>query len=197
VGRKLLVNDGQTVQAGDPLTTGALNLQDLLRFKGREALEYYLLQEAQRVYRTTGAYIHDKHFEILIRQMVRYVKVEDSGDTDLLPEALIDRFAYIEKNAAIVAQGGQPATARVILLGLTRAALATESWLSAASFQHTTQVLTDAVLEGKTDHLVGLKENVMLGHLIPAGTGLHPRRPSTVPSRRSRTGRRRYTAASK
>ncbi len=194
VGRKLLVSDGQTVQAGDPLTTGALNLQDLLRFKGREALEYYLLQEAQRVYRTTGAYIHDKHFEILIRQMVRYMKVEDGGDTDLLPEALIDRFTYGENNATIVAKGGQPATARVILLGLTRAALATESWLAAASFQHTTRVLTDAVLEGKTDYLVGLKENVMLGHLIPAGSGLHPRWQSASSSRRSRSGRRKYTA---
>jgi len=126
--------------------------------------------------------------------MVRYVKVEDAGNTDLLPEALIDRFTYEENNAAIVAKGGQPATARVILLGLTRAALATESWLAAASFQHTTQVLTDAVLEGKTDHLVGLKENVMLGHLIPAGSGLHPRWRSAPASRRSRGGRRRYTA---
>jgi DNA-directed RNA polymerase subunit beta' len=193
VGRKLVVSDGQMIQEGDPLTTGALNLQDLLRLKGHEALEHYLLQEAQRVYRTTGAYVHDKHFEILIRQMVRYVQVEDPGDTDLLPEALLDRFACMEKNAHVAAEGGQPATACVVLLGLTRAALATESWLAAASFQYTTHVLTDAVLEGKTDYLVGLKENVMLGHLIPAGSGLHPR-PPAPPSGRARSGRRRRTA---
>jgi DNA-directed RNA polymerase subunit beta' len=189
-GRKLVVSDGQTIQEGDPLTTGALNLQDLLRLKGCDALEHYLLQEAQRVYRTTGAYVHDKHFEILIRQMIRYVQVEDPGDSDLLPEARLDRLTCMEHNARVVAEGGQPATACIILLGLTQAVLATESWLAAASFQHTTHVLTDAVLEGKTDYLVGLKENVMLGHLIPAGTGLHPR-PPAPPSRRTRPERRK------
>jgi len=174
-GRKVLIRDGQQIQIGDPLTAGALNPQDVLRFKGREALEHYLLQEAQRVYRTTGAYIHDKHFEIIIRQMVCRVQVSDPGDTDLLPEDVVDRFAFVDINAQVVAQGGNPAIAHPILLGLTRAALATESWLAAASFQQTNRVLTDAVLEGKTDHLVGLKENVILGKLIPAGTGILPR----------------------
>ncbi len=187
-GRRLLVSDGQTVRAGDPLTDGALALQDILRFKGRAALERYLLQEAQRVYRTTGAYIHDKHFEIIIRQMVRRVYVEQAGDTGLLPGSLVDRFAFVDSNARTMAQGGEPATASAVVLGLTRAALATESWLAAASFQQTTHVLTDATLEGRTDYLVGLKENVILGRRIPAGTGLLP--PEPAPRRRSSPLRR-------
>jgi DNA-directed RNA polymerase subunit beta' len=187
-GRRLLVSDGQTVRAGDPLTEGALSLQEILCFKGRAALERYLLQEAQRVYRTTGAYIHDKHFEIIIRQMLRRVYVEQAGDTNLLPGSLVDRFVFTDRNARTIAQGGEPAIASAVVLGLTRAALATEGWLAAASFQQTTSVLTDATLEGRIDCLVGLKENVILGRRIPAGTGLLP--PEPAPRRRSSPLRR-------
>jgi DNA-directed RNA polymerase subunit beta' len=193
-GRTLTVRVGQQIQAGEPLTVGALNPQDILRYRGREDLERYLLGEAQRVYRTTGAYIHDKHFEIIIRQMLRYVRVEHSGDTDLLPEDLVDRFAYMNINARTFAEGGEPAIAHVILLGLTRAALATQSWLAAASFQQTSRVLTDAALAGQTDYLVGLKENVILGRLIPAGTGILPRPAPPrrkMPLKNIRVGRKR------
>jgi DNA-directed RNA polymerase subunit beta' len=182
-GRTLLVSDGQQVRIGDQLTAGALDLQDVLRLQGVEALERYLLKEAQRVYRTTGAYIHDQHFEIIISQMVRYVQVMASGDTHLLPGNLIDRRNYSRINAQIVAEGGDPATAKIVLLGLTRAALATESWLAAASFQRTDSVLADAAIEGRIDRLVGLKENVILGKLIPAGTGHNPP-PPVLPVRK-------------
>jgi DNA-directed RNA polymerase subunit beta' len=141
------------------------------------------------VYRTTGAYIHDKHFEVVLRQMLRYVQVETPGDSELLPDDLIDRFTYTESNALIVAQGGEPATARPVLLSLVRTALATQGWLAAASFQQTSQVLTDAALEGRVDHLYGLKENVIVGKMIPAGTGLLARSQDParqIPRRRGR-----------
>jgi DNA-directed RNA polymerase subunit beta' len=185
-GRQILVQTGQRVRAGDALTSGARNLQELLNYQGRVALERYLLQEIQKVYRTTGAYIHEKHFEIIIRQMMRFVRVESPGETSLLPEDLIDRFAYAEINAQARAQGKSPATARPVVLGLIAATLATESWLAAASFQQTNRVLTDAILEGRTDHLRGLKENVIVGKMIPAGTGLLPRPTPSQPVRRKR-----------
>ncbi len=174
-GRKPTVETGQTIQAGTSLTAGARILQELQQYQGTEALEFYILKEAQRVYRTTGAYIHDKHFEIIIRQMVRRVQIDDPGDTTLLPEDLIDNLTLADMNASVEEIGGTPATAHGVLLGLTRATLATDSWLAAASFQQTSRILTEAVLEGKTDHLLGIKENVILGKLIPAGTGLLPR----------------------
>jgi DNA-directed RNA polymerase subunit beta' len=198
-GRTPLVSSGQTIHAGDPLTAGALNLQDLLRLQGREAVERYLLREAQRVYRTTGAYIQDKHFEIIIRQMLRYVCIEHPGDSDLLPEELVDRFRFLAVNAAVLAQGGAPAIARTVLLGLTRATLSAESWLATASFQQSSRVLAEAAIEARVDHLIGLKENVILGKRIPAGTGLlapaqRPRPPAKTPARRGRPPGRKKQA---
>jgi DNA-directed RNA polymerase subunit beta' len=136
----------------------------------------YLVKEVQRVYRNTGVYIHDKHIEVIVRQMLRRVKVDDPGDTDMLPNDLVDRFVYEDTNARVLAEGGEPATAQTVLLGVTKASLNTDSFLAAASFQETTRVLTEAAIEARTDHLVGLKENVIIGKLIPAGSGIAQRR---------------------
>lgn len=171
-GARLKVRDGQRIEAGDQLTEGPLNPHDILRIKGIKAVYMYLLNEVQDVYRSQGVDINDKHIEVIIRQMLRKVKVEKSGDTDLLPGSLVDVFEFEEENARVTAEGGEPATAKPTLLGITKASLATESFLSAASFQETTRVLTDAALKGKEDRLVGLKENVIIGKLIPAGTGM-------------------------
>jgi len=130
----------------------------------------------QRVYRNTGVYNNDKHIEVIVRQMLRRIKVEDPGDTDMLPNDLVDRFVYDETNAHVLAEGGEPATAQTVLLGVTKASLNTDSFLAAASFQETTRVLTEAAIEAQTDHLVGLKENVIIGKLIPAGSGIAQRR---------------------
>ncbi len=185
-GRGLVVSSGQRIHAYDPITTGDRNPQAIFKHQGSAHLARYLLKEAQRVYRTTGAYIHDKHFEIIIRQMLRYVRVETSGDTDFLPGDLIDRFTYGDRNMQVFAQGGEPASAHVVLLGLVYATLAAESWLAAASFQQTNRILTDAALEGRVDYLRGLKENVILGKRIPAGTGILP----YVPPARKPSGQR-------
>jgi len=171
-GARLRVRDGQTVEAGEELTEGSVNPHDILKIKGARGVQLYLLHEVQKVYRLQGVDINDKHIETVIRQMLRKVKVEDAGDTDLLPGGLVDVFEFEEANAKVVAEGGEPAHARPVLLGITKAALATDSFLSAASFQETTRVLTDASIKGKRDHLVGLKENVIIGKLIPAGTGM-------------------------
>jgi DNA-directed RNA polymerase subunit beta' len=136
----------------------------------------YLVKEVQRVYRNTGVYINDKHIEVIIRQMLRRVKVDDSGDTEMLPNDLVDRFVYADTNARVLAEGGEPATAQTVLLGVTKASLNTDSFLAAASFKETTRVLTEAAIEAQTDHLVGLKENVIIGKLIPAGSGIAQRR---------------------
>ena len=136
----------------------------------------YLVKEVQKVYRSTGVYINDKHIEMIVRQMLRRVRMDEPGDTDLLPNDLVDRFLYEETNARVLAEGGEPATAQTVLLGVTKASLNTESFLAAASFQETTRVLTEAAMNGSTDHLVGLKENVIIGKLIPAGTGVEQRR---------------------
>jgi DNA-directed RNA polymerase subunit beta' len=189
-GREPAVMTGQTIQQGTPLTSGALNLQDILTYQGSLALEMYLLKEAQRVYRTTGAYIHDKHFEIIIRQMVRRVRVDDPGETYLLPDDLVDSLTLADINETVSAMGNEPATAHVVLLGLTQATLAAESWLAAASFQQTSRILTEAVLEGRTDHLQGIKENVILGKLIPVGTGLLPQPERRKPPRPRQPGQR-------
>ncbi|HZS76297.1 MAG TPA: DNA-directed RNA polymerase subunit beta' [Ktedonobacteraceae bacterium] len=169
--RSVAVSEGQKISAGTPITGGQRDPQDVLRIQGREAVQTYLVKEVQKVYRNTGVYINDKHIEIIIRQMLRRVRVEEPGDTDMLPNDLVDRFAYAEKNARVLAEGGEPATAQTVLLGVTKASLNTDSWLAAASFQETTRVLTEAAIEGQTDHLVGLKENVIIGKLIPAGSG--------------------------
>jgi DNA-directed RNA polymerase subunit beta' len=172
----IIVVDGEQVRPGQPLTNGLIDPQDVLRIQGREAVHLYLVQEVQKVYRSTGVYINDKHIEIIVRQMLRRVRVDEPGDTALLPNDLVDRFRYEETNARTLAEGGEPATAQTVLLGVTKASLNTDSFLAAASFQETTRVLTEAAINGLTDHLRGLKENVIIGKLIPAGTGLPQRR---------------------
>ena len=171
-GSKLKVKDGDTVEAGDELTEGSVNPHDILKIKGIKGVQAYLLKEVQSVYRLQGVEISDKHIEVIIRQMLRKVQIEDAGDTTMLPGELIDIFRFEEENERIVENDGQPAIAKRKLLGITKAALATDSFLSAASFQETTRVLTEAAIKGKVDPLVGLKENVILGKLIPAGIGL-------------------------
>ncbi len=174
--RNIIVTSGQKIQAGTALTAGQRDPQDVLRIQGREAVQMYVVKEVQRVYRNTGVYINDKHIEVIIRQMLRRVKVDEPGDTEMLPNDLVDRFVYADTNARALAEGGEPATASTVLLGVTKASLNTDSFLAAASFQETTRVLTEAAIEAQTDHLVGLKENVIIGKLIPAGSGFVQRR---------------------
>ena len=164
----LIVNTDDKVAAGDPLTAGPKSPQRILSLQGREAVQQYLIDEVQNVYRSQGVTIHDKHIEVIISQMLRKVQVEDSGDTNLLPEDQIDRKQFEEQNAAVLAEGGEPATASPVLLGITRASLKMDSFLSAASFQETTRVLTEAAVNSDVDYLRGLKENVIIGRLIPA-----------------------------
>ena len=171
-GSRLKVEEGNHVEAGDELTEGSINPHDLLRILGVKAVQEYLLREVLSVYRLQGVGVSDKHIEIIIRQMLRKVRIEDGGDTDLLPGSLVDIFRFEEANQKAILSGGTPAIAKRILLGITKASLATESFLSAASFQETTRVLTEAAIHGKVDPLIGLKENVILGKLIPAGTGM-------------------------
>ncbi|HHW29301.1 MAG TPA: DNA-directed RNA polymerase subunit beta' [Syntrophomonadaceae bacterium] len=171
-GSRLKVQDGDYVEAGQELTEGSINPHELLQIKGVTAVQDYLLREVQRVYRMQGVDINDKHIEVMIRQILRKVKIEDPGDTELLPGGLIDAFELENENKRVIAQGLKPATAKPVILGITKASLATDSFLSAASFQETTRVLTDAAIKGKVDPLLGLKENVIIGKLIPAGTGM-------------------------
>jgi len=171
-GSRLRVSNGDVIAAGDEVTEGSVNPHDVLRIKGVQGVKNYLLSEVQKVYRLQGVDINDKHLEVVVRQMTRKIKIEESGDTELLPGTMIDIFDYDEENARVEALGGKPAVGKVALLGITKAALATDSFLSAASFQETTRVLTDAAIKGKIDPLVGLKENVLIGKLIPAGTGM-------------------------
>ena len=171
-GARLRVHDGDRVEAGDELTEGSVNPHDLLKIKGPQGVQVYLLQEVQRVYRLQGVDINDKHIEVMIRQMLRKVKVEEQGDTDLLPGGLIDIFELEKENDRVLLEGGEAAQGKAVLLGITKASLATDSFLSAASFQETTRVLTEAAIKGKTDPLLGLKENVIIGKLVPAGTGM-------------------------
>src|SRR6058998_1543797 len=173
---RLNVENGKTVSAGDFLTEGSANPQDILRISGREAVHRYMVNEVQRVYRSQGVTINDKHIEIIVRQMLRKVRIEEAGDTELLPMELFDRFEFEDINARTIAAGGEPATAQTVLLGVTKASLSTSSFLAAASFQETTRVLTEAAVMGQKDRLLGLKENVIIGKLIPAGTGLASRR---------------------
>jgi DNA-directed RNA polymerase subunit beta' len=166
-GSHIRVRSGDRVNAGDQLIDGAVDPQDILRIMGREAVQQYLVEEVQKVYRSQGVNINDKHIEIIVRQMLRRVRVESPGDTELLSGDLVDRFEYESINAKVLAEGGEPATAQTVLLGITRASLNTGSWLAAASFQETTRVLTEAAIWGRTDKLLGLKENVIIGKLIP------------------------------
>ncbi|MBQ2448991.1 MAG: DNA-directed RNA polymerase subunit beta', partial [Peptococcaceae bacterium] len=171
-GARMKVNSGDIVVAGQELTEGSINPHDLLRVKGPLGVQMYLLREVQKVYRLQGVDINDKHIEVMVRQMLRKVKVEDAGDTNLLPGGQVDVFEFEHENERVRAEGGQEAIGKTVLMGITKASLATDSFMSAASFQETTRVLTDAAIKGKVDPLLGLKENVILGKLIPAGTGM-------------------------
>jgi DNA-directed RNA polymerase subunit beta' len=166
------VQEGERVKAGEPLMDGPLNPHDILAVLGEKELQAYLVNEIQEVYRLQGVNISDKHIEVIVRQMMRWVKVEDVGDTRFLLEEQLDKFAFREENERVIKEGGKPATGRPLLLGITKASLSTDSFISAASFQETTRVLTEASINGKVDHLRGLKENVIVGRLIPAGTGM-------------------------
>ncbi|SEJ15547.1 DNA-directed RNA polymerase subunit beta' [Demequina mangrovi] len=177
---RLLVQDGERVEVGQQLVAGAVDPKNVLRILGPRATQKHLVDEVQNVYRSQGVEIHDKHIEVIVRQMLRRVTVLDSGETNLLPGELVERSRFEGANRATVTAGGKPASARPELMGITKASLATESWLSAASFQETTRVLTEAAMSGKSDPLIGLKENVILGKLIPAGTGLAQYRTATV-----------------
>ena len=171
-GPKMKVKDGDMVEPGDPLVEGSLNPADILAIKGPEGVFEYLTTEVQKVYRNQGVDINDKHIEVIARQMLKKVRVEDNGDTDMFPGTLVDMYEFADKNKEAIDKGVRPATGKRVLLGITKASLATDSFLSAASFQETTRVLTEAAIKGKEDDLVGLKENVIIGKLIPAGTGM-------------------------
>ena len=171
-GSRIKVLEGQVIEAGDELTEGSVNPHDILKIKGVRAVQDYMIQEVQRVYRLQGVEINDKHVEVIVRQMLKKIRIENSGDTDYLPGTLVDVLDYEEINENLIEQGKEPAEGSQVMLGITKASLATNSFLSAASFQETTKVLTDAAIKGKVDPLIGLKENVLIGKLIPAGTGM-------------------------
>ena len=182
---KLKVENGQEIRAGDAITDGPINPQEYLDTRGKDAVQRYLVKEVQKVYRSQGVTINDKHIEIIVRQMLRKVRIDQPGDVDLLPTELIDRLEFEEANNRVLSEGGEPATAQTVLLGVTKASLNTSSFLAAASFQETTRVLTEAAINGAKDHLIGLKENVIIGKLIPAGTGA----PQNVAAARERARR--------
>jgi DNA-directed RNA polymerase subunit beta' len=169
---RLLVGDGDHVEVGQKLIVGTEDPHDVLRILGVRTAQEHLVQEVQQVYRSQGVSIHDKHIEVIVRQMLKRVTILESGDAEMLPGELAERTAFEAENRRVVSEGGTPASGRPELMGITKASLATDSWLSAASFQETTRVLTDAAIHAKSDPLLGLKENVIIGKLIPAGTGL-------------------------
>ena len=171
-GSRIKITDGAVLEAGDVLTEGSVNPHDILKVKGVRAVQDYMLHEVQRVYRLQGVEINDKHIEVIVRQMLKKVRIEENGDTEFLPGDMVDVLDYEETNKAMEEQGKEPASGKQVLLGITKASLASDSFLSAASFQETTKVLTDAAIKGKIDHLVGVKENVIIGKPIPAGTGM-------------------------
>ena len=171
-GSRIKVQDGQVLEAGDELTEGSVNPHDILKIKGVRAVQDYMLQEVQRVYRLQGVEINDKHVEMIVRQMLKKIKIEESGDSDVLPGVSMDVLDFNDMNEKLIAEGKKPAEGKQVMLGITKASLATDSFLSAASFQETTKVLTEAAINGKVDKLIGLKENVIIGKLIPAGTGM-------------------------
>jgi DNA-directed RNA polymerase subunit beta' len=176
------VHEGERVRAGEQLMDGPSNPHDILRVLGEKELQKYLVNEIQEVYRLQGVNINDKHIEVIARQMMRWVKIEDVGDTEFLIDEQVDKFRFLEENERVIGQGGRPATAQPLLLGITKASLSTDSFISAASFQETTRVLTEASISGKIDHLRGLKENVTMGRLIPAGTGFEWYRHVRIPA---------------
>jgi DNA-directed RNA polymerase subunit beta' len=182
---RLLVTEAEDVRAGDPITDGPINPQEFLETRGKDAVQRYLVKEVQKVYRSQGVTINDKHIEIIVRQMLRKVRIDQPGDSELLPTELIDRLDFEEVNNRVLAEGGEPATAQTVLLGVTKASLNTSSFLAAASFQETTRVLTEAAINGAKDHLIGLKENVIIGKLIPAGSGA----PANLAARKERERR--------
>jgi DNA-directed RNA polymerase subunit beta' len=169
---QLIIEDGSEVIAGQPLTKGPFDPKELMEIKGVRETQLYLVEEVQKVYRDQGVSIHDKHVELIVRQMTRRIGVQDAGGSDFLPGERVDQKVFRETNKAMVDEGRRPAEGRPELMGITKASLATDSWLSAASFQETTRVLTEAAIDGRGDNLVGLKENIIIGKLIPAGTGM-------------------------
>ncbi|MFL5673256.1 MAG: DNA-directed RNA polymerase subunit beta', partial [Chloroflexota bacterium] len=182
---KILVENGSEIRAGDAITDGPINPQEYLDTRGKDAVQRYLVKEVQKVYKSQGVTINDKHIEIIVRQMLRKVRIDQPGDVDLLPTELVDRLEFEEHNNRVLAEGGEPATAQTVLLGVTKASLNTSSFLAAASFQETTRVLTEAAINGAKDHLIGLKENVIIGKLIPAGSGA----PANLAARKERERR--------
>src|SRR5688500_13454582 len=187
---KVLVENGQEIRAGDPITDGPINPQEYLDTRGKDAVQRYLVKEVQKVYKSQGVTISDKHIEIIVRQMLRKVRIDQPGDVDLLPTELVDRLEFEQHNNHVLAEGGEPATAQTVLLGVTKASLNTSSFLAAASFQETTRVLTEAAINGAKDHLIGLKENVIIGKLIPAGSGA----PANLAARKERERRQAVEA---
>ena len=171
-GSRIKVMDGAVLEAGDELTEGSVNPHDILKIKGVRAVQDYMLREVQRVYRLQGVEINDKHIEVIVRQMLQKVRVETNGDSEMLPGVLVDALDFEDTNEKLIEEGKEPAEGKQVLLGITKASLATNSFLSAASFQETTKVLTEAAIKGKVDPLIGMKENVIIGKLIPAGTGM-------------------------
>ena len=171
-GSRIKVMDGAVLEAGDELTEGSVNPHDILKIKGVRAVQDYMLREVQRVYRLQGVEINDKHIELIVRQMLQKVRVETNGDSDMLPGTLVDTLDFEDTNELLESEGKEMAEGKQVLLGITKASLATNSFLSAASFQETTKVLTEAAIKGKVDPLIGMKENVIIGKLIPAGTGM-------------------------
>jgi len=171
-GKHIGVHEGDRVKAGEPLMDGSSNPHDILNILGEKALAKYMVDEVQEIYRLQGVRINDKHIEVIVRQMLRRVRIKEVGDADFLVGDQVEKGRFEEENQKVLAQGGKPAVAEPLLLGITKASLSTESFISAASFQETTKVLTEAAIQGKVDLLCGLKENVIMGRLIPAGTGL-------------------------
>jgi DNA-directed RNA polymerase subunit beta' len=171
-GSHIKIMDGAVLEAGDELTEGSVNPHDILKIKGVRAVQDYMLREVQRVYRLQGVEINDKHIEVIVRQMLQKVRVETAGDSDMLPGTLVDTLDFEDTNERLEKEGKEQAEGTQVLLGITKASLATNSFLSAASFQETTKVLTEAAIKGKVDPLIGMKENVIIGKLIPAGTGM-------------------------
>ncbi|HYA36441.1 MAG TPA: DNA-directed RNA polymerase subunit beta', partial [Candidatus Binataceae bacterium] len=171
-GKHIGVHEGDLIKAGEPLMEGSSNPHDILTILGEKALAKYLVDEIQEIYRLQGVRINDKHIEVIVRQMLRRVRIKEVGDTDFLVGDHVEKWRFDEENAKVIEKGGEPAIAEPLLLGITKASLSTESFISAASFQETTRVLTEASINGRVDRLVGLKENVIMGRLIPAGTGL-------------------------
>ena len=172
LGARPIVHDGQEVKAGDPITDGPFDPKELMEIKGIRETQLYLVEEVQRVYRDQGVSIHDKHIELIVRQMTRRIGVQEPGATDFLPGERVDAKVFRDTNRRMVEAAERPAEGRPEIMGITKASLATESWLSAASFQETTRVLTEAAIDGRGDSLIGLKENIIIGKLIPAGTGM-------------------------